>query len=295
MDRIFITGADSFTGRYLAEELKGFELHGLVRKACVLPHYHRLHVGDLGDPAGLERIVSQVAPRYVVHLAAISFVAHGDIDEIYCVNLLGTRHLLDALARTPARPEAVLLASSANVYGNAQCEIISEDTPPMPTNDYGVSKLAMEYAAALYKERLPIIIVRPFNYMGVGQSPSFLIPKIVDHFRRRAPVIELGNLDVARDFSDVRVVANIYRRLLQAPAAVGGTFNVCSGRAYRLDEVLRMAEEITGHAIAVQVNPAFVRQNEVKRLTGSRARLEAVIGAIENIPLHETIRWMLDA
>lgn len=296
MNRVLMTGADSFTGRHLARELRhaGYETHGVVRKTSTLPEYDGLHVGDLSDSDHLHQIIEAVQPRYVVHLAAISFVAHGDVDEIYRVNVLGTRRLLEALVKSASKPEAILLASSANVYGNS-VGCLSEEASPAPANDYAVSKLAMEYMAELYRERLPLIVTRPFNYTGVGQSFNFLLPKIVDHFRRRAPVMELGNLDVARDFSDVRVVAQVYRRLLETPSAIGGTFNVCSGKAHTLDEVVQMAKEITGHAIDVRVNPAFVRSNEVKRLLGSRARLEATIGPIEDIPLRETLQWMLTA
>ena len=177
--------------------------------------------------------------------------------------------------------------------------MLDETTPPAPANDYAVSKLAMEYVAKLYAERLPVVIARPFNYSGMGQAESFLLPKIVNHVRRRAPVIELGNLDVARDFSDVRNVVQIYRQLLEAPTAVGQTFNVCSGKAWSLNEVLGMVRKLSGHDFEVRVNPAFVRANEVKTLLGSRAKLDALSGAaalpVAEIPLHDTLRWMLEA
>ena len=105
----------------------------------------------------------------------------------------------------------------------------------------------------------------------------------------------LGNLDVARDFSDVRNVVQLYRRLLEAPAAVGQTLNVCSGQAWSLNDVLAMVREISGHDFEVRVNPAFVRQNEVKTLLGSRARLDAVVGEVPEIALRDTLRWMLEA
>ena len=126
---------------------------------------------------------------------------------------------------------------------------LDETTPPAPSNDYAVSKLAMEYMARLYESRLPIVITRPFNTIGVGQSDSFLIPKIISHTRKRATLIELGNLDVARDFSDVRIVVQLYQRLLDTPAAVGQTFNVCSGKAWTLNEVLAKVREKNSPAV----------------------------------------------
>ena len=300
MSKILVTGADGFTGRYLAAELQraGYEVHGLVHKPVALgkvPGVRALHVADLSDAARLAAVVNEVQPDKVAHLAAIAFVAHGDIEAIYRTNLVGTRHLLEALAQSNALLDAVLLASSANVYGNSVGGVLDENTPPAPANDYAVSKLAMEYAARLYVGRLPLIMARPFNYTGVGQAESFLIPKIVNHVRRRAPLIELGNLDVARDFSDVRNVVQLYRRLLEAPAAVGQTLNVCSGQAWSLNDVLAMVREISGHDFEVRVNPAFVRQNEVKTLLGSRARLDVVVGEVPEIALRDTLRWMLEA
>jgi GDP-6-deoxy-D-talose 4-dehydrogenase len=301
--KILITGADGFTGRYLAAKLNaaGYEVHGLVHKPVASPvaGVHTLHAADLADAAMLAKVVSAIQPHKVAHLAAIAFVAHGDVEAIYRTNLVGTRHLLEALAMSKAPLEAVLLASSANVYGNAVGGVLDENTPPTPANDYAVSKLAMEYAARLYSDRLPLIMARPFNYTGVGQAESFLIPKIVSHIRRRAPVIELGNLDVERDFSDVRNVVRAYSQLLEASSAVGQTFNVCSGKAWSLNEVLDMVREISGHDFEVRVNPAFVRQNEVKTLIGSRARLDAVLGQasgpMPEIALRDTLRWMLKA
>lgn len=298
MKKVLITGANGFTGRYLVNALqaKGYEVHGLERQESAQPHCSQLHVADLDDEAGMLHIINRVQPDYVVHLAAISFVAHGEADEIYRVNLLGTRHLLAALRKATAKPNAVLLASSANIYGNAFSDTpLTEETLAAPANDYAVSKLAMEQMARLYQDQLPLVVVRPFNYTGVGQAPSFLLPKIVAQFKQRAAVLELGNLDVARDFSDVRVVVEVYRRLLESPAAVGGTFNMCSGKAITLEEVLRMAREISGHEIEVRVNPAFVRENEVKRLVGSKERLESVIGPVVDIPLQQTLQWMLEA
>lgn len=295
--RVLITGAEGFTGRYMAAELKslGHEVHGLVRHPCALSCCDQVYTADLNDAKALRVAVEAVQPQWVVHLAAVSFVPHGDVEDIYRTNLIGTRKLLQALADWSQRPEAVLLASSANVYGNAGVERIDEHVSLHPANDYAVSKLAMEYLAHMYGQRVPSIVARPFNYTGVGQSLSFLLPKMVDHFRRRAPFIELGNLDVARDFLDVRTVVGYYRRLLQTPAAVGGTFNISSGETWALGDLLQMARELSGHDIQVRINPVFVRDDEIKTLCGSPARLHALVGHLPGIELRDTLRWMLDA
>ncbi|MCE5232926.1 MAG: NAD-dependent epimerase/dehydratase family protein [Mizugakiibacter sp.] len=296
--RLLLTGSTGFTGRYVRAELEraGWHVTGLghAAQAPAQADAGELTV-DLLDRDAVARAVAGVRPDAVIHLAAIAFVAHGDVDAIYRCNVVGTRHLLEALAALPRAPRAVILASSANVYGNTTVEPIDEDTPPAPANDYAVSKLAMEYMARLWCGQLPITLVRPFNYTGVGQSPQFLIPKIVDHFRRRADTIELGNLQVWREFQDVRAVAECYRRLLEASPPPGSVFNLCSGQAWSLQEVLAMMESIAGYRIAVRVNPAFVRANEVRRLVGSNARLAGAIGALPAIPLQETLRWMYAA
>lgn len=296
--KVLITGAAGFTGHYLSDVLtaEGWQVHGMVghRPFGVSPSVAFWHEADLLDRSAVAAVVEAVQPSAVVHLAAISFVAHGDADLVYRTNVIGTRNLLEALklAALPAL-SGVLVASSANVYGNATDGQLSEHAPAAPVNDYAVSKIAMEYVCRLYQSDLPVVVVRPFNYTGIGQAESFLVPKIVAHFKRRASKIELGNLDVARDFSDVRDVALTYARLLQTPTSVGGTFNVCSGRAWSLREIIDALEALSGHALKVEVNPAFVRANEVKTLIGDRRQLESVIGPSSLIPFDQTLQWML--
>jgi nucleoside-diphosphate-sugar epimerase len=298
MTRTLVTGAAGFTGRYLTSLLagQGHDVHGVAHHAPDEPiaDASAVHLADLADHSAISRIVDEVRPQHVVHLAAIAFVGHDDIGEMYRANVVGTRQLLDALSELAEPPKSVLIASSANVYGNAREGVLDETLRPAPANDYGVSKVAVEYLGQIYGAKLPLITVRPFNYTGRGQSTNFLIPKIVAHARQRAPVIELGNLDVARDFSDVRTVVDAYARLLDAPHAIGGTFNICSGRAVSLSEILEMVSGIAGHRFEVRVNPDLVRANEVRTLSGSAAMLESVIGNLGGIPLDETLRWMLE-
>jgi nucleoside-diphosphate-sugar epimerase len=298
MANILVTGVDGFTGRYLAPVLcaAGHVVHGLVQQVPTerVDGVKAMHVAELSSAAEVSAAVRSALPDGVVHLAGISFVA-SDAELMYRVNLLGTRNLLEALVAAPSPPRAVILASSANVYGNTAAGQLDESMWPAPANDYAVSKLAMEHVAALYAERLPITICRPFNYTGVGQSEAFLLPKIVAHVRRGATRIELGNVDVARDFSDVREVAAIYAQLLETPAAIGATLNICSGQAFTLREILQLVEEISGRHLEIRVNPEFVRRNEVKILLGDRTRLDAILpGPSRRITLRDTLRWMIE-
>ena len=293
-----ITGADGFTGKYLSKLLvgQGHEVCGLVREVADADEYATRYLAcDLLDEGSLTMALEQVQPDHIVHLAAVSFVGHGNAEDIYRTNVVGTRNLLQAASKLKLPLEAILIASSANVYGNQTGGVLTEGHSPLPANDYAVSKIAMEYVSKIYADRLPIITTRPFNYTGVGQSLNFLIPKIVDHVRRRADHIQLGNLDIARDFSDVRAIAAAYMGLLDARAAIGETYNICSGRAYSLRDVVTMALQISGHSMELHVTPAFVRNNEVKILSGSRARLDRLLPGLPNPPLAETLRWMIEA
>ncbi|MFO1412582.1 MAG: NAD-dependent epimerase/dehydratase family protein [Burkholderiales bacterium] len=295
--RVLVTGAAGFTGRHLTRALaaRGCTVVGLVEQAGEpVPDGVTPLVADLNDAAGLAAAVAHAAPDQVVHLAAISFPGHADAAAIYRVNLEGTLALLQALAAGGFGAQGVLLPSTATVYAAAGAPL-TEDAPVQPPSHYAVSKLAMEHMARLFAARLPIVTVRPFNYTGPGQREPFLVPKIVRHFAQRADVIELGNVDVERDFLDVRVVVDAYCRLLDTPAAVGGTFNVCSGRAVAVRSLVTRLSAITGHAMAIRVNPAFVRAGEPARITGSAARLVAAIGPLRDVPLADTLTAMLEA
>ena len=287
-----VTGHHGFTGNYVVAALEraGYVVAGLTDAPLDLDAASV----DLLDREAVARAVTAASPDVVIHLAAIAFVAHGDAEAMYRTNVVGTRNLLEALASLRVAPSSVLLASSANVYGNNDAELLDENVPPRPANDYAVSKLAMEYMARLWMDRLPIVLARPFNYTGVGQSENFLLPKIVAHFRRGDRVIELGNIEVARDFSDVRFVAQTYVRLLDV-VPDGDVVNLSSGVSVSLKQVIAMMGRIAGYDIEVRVNPAFVRGNEVARLTGDHSRLKGLIGELHMPPLEETLRWMYEA
>ncbi|KAB7765819.1 NAD-dependent epimerase/dehydratase family protein [Xanthomonas maliensis] len=288
-----VTGVDGFTGPYMAEELqrRGYRVHGLRRSGGSTADVTAV---DLLDRPRLGEVVERIRPEIVVHLAGISHVAHQDISAIYQTNVVGTRNLLDALSQLKQAPSSVLIASSAHVYGPSSHTLLTEQSPMAPFNDYAVSKVAAEYVAQLYMDRLPIVLTRPFNYIGIGQAPSFFVSKLVDHARRGELVVRLGNLDVERDFTDVRDLVACYG-LLIARKLGGETVNICSGRSTSLRAVIELVENISGVSFQIQSDAEFMRINEVNRLAGSNEHLLALTGEVSFRPLRDTLEWMLSA
>jgi GDP-6-deoxy-D-talose 4-dehydrogenase len=279
---MLVTGADGFTGVHFVKQATeaGYEVFQFN--------------ADLTNPIAVQSQVNAANPDVVVHLAAISFVGHDKASAFYDVNVIGTLNLLDALLKLAKPLTRVLLASSANVYGNCEQSPITETQAPAPLNHYAMSKLAMEHLAMTYADRLPLFFVRPFNYTGLGQVEAFVIPKIVSHFKKRTKTIELGNLMVEREYNDVRMVTEAYLKLLDK-ATAGQTYNICSGKTYTLHQIMGVLTELTEHQMRVDVNPAFVRANELHRLCGDASKLHKTIGAHDSIGLEETLRWMLES
>ncbi|VVE35140.1 GDP-mannose 4,6-dehydratase [Pandoraea cepalis] len=286
--RVFVTGLSGFTGSYLRERFAadGWEVRGTGREVA-----DGVMTCDLFEKSRMTEILSAFRPDYVVHLAAIAFVGHGAPDAFYNVNVLGTEALFEAIVAADVQPRKVLVASSANIYGNATILPINEKTPPAPTNHYAISKFAMELMLRNWFDRLPIIVARPFNYTGFGQSESFLVPKIVSAFSRGDRALKLGNLDVARDFSDVRYVVDAYARLLSADIA-GETVNICSGKAYSLRDVVAAAEAASGRSIVIESEQHLRRAGEVSVLYGTPERLAQLIGDLSPVGLDALVRNM---
>lgn len=278
--RLFVTGGAGFTGVHLIEGASacGWEVKSLE--------------GNLEEIAQLEQQIADFSPSAVVHLAAISAVTHTDLSEIYRVNVIGTENLLKAISKTKQPIKKIVLASSAAVYGNSTGGLLTENLPPMPVSHYGISKLAMEFVAATFYDRLPIVIARPFNYTGVGHDERFVVPKIVGHFLRKSAVIELGDLQVEREFNDVRFVIEQYLALLDS-GHPGEIYNVCSGRPVKLQSVIDVLVQMTGLRPDIRLNSAFVRDNEVRLLAGSPVKMNGLMSRANQYSLEETIKWMI--
>jgi len=292
-NKVLITGIDSFTGMHLSSylEKEGYRVYGTVLKEG---DGLKTFTCNITCKQECIDVISYVKPDYVIHLAGIAFVGHDDNEAFYNVNTLGTQNILDALIKTDCKIRKIILASSATVYGDQRSEVLNESMCPMPTNHYGMSKLVMEHLARNYFKKLPILIVRPFNYTGIGQSEHFLVPKIVSHFKQKALRIELGNLYVEREFNDVVFTCNVYARLLGSEV-ISEVVNLCSGTAISLMQILEIMHSLSGHTIDIEVNQIFVRDNEIKRLIGSTKKLENIIGKVEPIALIQTLSNMYES
>lgn len=286
MTRILITGHDGFTGNHLWQHLErlGHELLAFQLNGSNI---------DLRDADQVEKALLTLRPDKIIHLAAISSVDHTDVKQLYDVNLWGTRNLLEAATKLGPSLDRIIIASSANIYGN-QAGKLTETSSIRPANDYAVSKAAAEMLACTYKNRLPIVIVRPFNYIGVHQSTRFVVAKIIDHLRAGKPRVILGNLDVARDFSDVRDICYFYEKLISHPETVGEIYNLCSGRAIYLVDILNTACGLAGYQIEVAQDIELMRDNEIKSLYGDPAKINALIGPYKRYGLSESLGWMLN-
>jgi nucleoside-diphosphate-sugar epimerase len=277
--KVLITGMNGFTGAYVAATLKNhsFNCFGLD---C-----------DLLDVQKVNNRVTSLGPDYVIHLAGKSFSAELDVASIYSSNVNGTLNLLDALIKLKTLPKKVIIASSASIYGDSKRSPIKESMIPKPINHYGCSKLSMEYMVEKYLDRLPILIARPFNYTGIGHSKKFLIPKIVNAYKDKLSSIELGNINVYREFNDVRDISLIYAKLITS-SCLNGPINICSGRSISISEIIEHMNEISSSNMNVLTKERFMRENEIDNLTGSNEKLKASIQFDFKHSIKDTLHWM---
>ncbi|WP_395059845.1 GDP-mannose 4,6-dehydratase [Flavobacterium sp.] len=287
--KVFITGINGFTGIYLSKYFadKNFEVFGLANhNESKNPN---IYICDLLEKEKLNAIIKEIQPNIVIHLAAISFVGHKNLSEMYDVNVLGTQNLLEAIKNEAKNSiRKVILASSATVYGNQSETILSENLSPNPINHYGISKLAMEFTAKTYFDTLPIIITRPFNYTAPEQNINFVIPKITKAFKEKASILELGNINVYREYNSINFICECYYKL-----AISNFYseivNLCSGKTHSLNEIINICTKISKHNLEIKINPDFVRSNEIYKLSGSPEKLYGMISLTNDYSIEDTL------
>jgi GDP-4-dehydro-6-deoxy-D-mannose reductase len=289
--RALITGGKGFVGQWLAAHLKdaGDDVTVIDIET------------DISDGPALRKAVTDAAPEAIYHLAAMTHVGESweNPSQVLKVNVLGTAELL-AAARALPRPPIVLVVSSAEVYGvvsPAQLPL-GEDTPTAPATPYAASKLAAE-AIALQAWRgygQQVIVVRPFNHIGPGQSPNFAVPalakRIVEARKTGAGSLRVGTLSTRRDFTDVRDVVVAYR-LLILQGIPGTIYNVCSGRDVAISDVADQLLELAHAGLELVIDPELVRPVDVPVLRGDAGRLRAATGWSPSIPLATTLADVL--
>jgi nucleoside-diphosphate-sugar epimerase len=290
--RVLITGIDSFTGKHLSTYLKnlGYDIYG----TSYLTEKKDIYRCDIRKKEEILSVLNGVEPNFIIHMAGISFPAYGNNTDFYEINTIGTINLLDAIIASKQHPQKIILVSSATVYGNQGLEVLDESLCPTLANHYGASKYTMESLAQNYFSKLNLIITRPFNYTGHGQADHFLIPKIVKHFKEKRKSIELGNIDVSREFNGILYVCEVYAKLLKSHH-ISKVVNLASNRGIKLLEVIEMMQEIAGYTIEVKINPKFVRKDEIKTLTGSNKKLFELIGKVEQRDFELTLKDMFEA
>ena len=305
-----ITGAGGFVGSHLCAYLlrhTDWQMVGTVYPAPVesQPPETRLRLtyADLRDPEGVRALVDQVQPDYVFHLAAQAFVPASLADPWDTLenNIRAQLNLLEAV-RNSGREARVLVIGSNEEYGAPRPEELpqTEESPLRPNNPYAVSKVAQDMLGLQYylAYGMPVVRVRPFNHTGPGQSSRFVAPAFASQIARieaglQEPVMRVGNLEAARDFSDVRdIVRGYYLAVTQGEP--GEVYNLASGRAHSIEGLLKTLLSFTDVEIKVETDPARYRPVDVPEVYGSAAKFHRKTGWEPEIPFEQTLHDTLD-
>ena len=250
---------------------------------------------DVTDRAAVEKAIKATRPARIFHLAGAPSVETSFANAVphLRINVLGTQYLLDAVQRA-GRPCRVLVVTSAQVYGMSD-DPIDEDGTLLPQSPYGLTKLAQDRLclSAAQADRLNVIVARPFNHIGPRQGPGFAVPGFARQIARMelglaAPVIKVGNLDTRRDITDVRDVVDAYVRIMNGGRA-GAVYNVCSGRAWRIGDLLEELLQLSTVPISTETDATKFRPIDVPVVQGDSSRLRTELDWAPSIPVEQTL------
>jgi GDP-4-dehydro-6-deoxy-D-mannose reductase len=300
--RVLITGGTGFVGAHLIKFLKSRASHIAVLAFGASSSSEpgvQYYAVDIRNADGVRSVVHDFSPQQIYHLAGISAVdlSWSDPRLSYEVNVFGAHNLFDAAMSLPSPPK-ILNISTSQVYA-ASSEILTEESSVGPDNPYAASKAMAELLLVQYRKAVVggIITARSFNHTGAGQPPNFALPSIAKQFAEiecslRPSKLTLGNIDVKRDFSDVRDVVRAYWMLLQS-GRTGEVYNVCSGCAVSLAHIIKRFETISGINVSIEIDSDRVRSNEVMRICGDPRKIQTEIGWYRQVPLEKTIEDLL--
>jgi len=305
--RALITGIGGFVGRHLLNHLheRGDDVTGLGRPTDLsgLQSSIRISPLDLSDREGVERFVREVQPEAVYHLAAQSSPAASLVDPWGTIgnNLLAQINLFEALLSAGLRPR-VLVVGSRDEYGPVQPEDVPthENVPLRPATPYAVSKVGQDVMGFQYfaQHQLPVIRVRPFNHTGPGHDARFVIPSFARQLAEieagvREPVLRVGNLDVARDFTDARDMVRAYRLALVA-GVPGDVYNLGRGRSVRIADTVDELIGLCRIGVQTRVDPGLLRSSDVPRQEADTRKFTTLTGWQPRIPWHTTLTDTLE-
>ena len=288
-NKVLIFGIDSFTGFYLKQKLISEKFDVIGTSLSKESEYFC----DITSKRNCINIIKKVQPNYLINLAGVSFVPNSDLEKIYKVNLLGPLNIMESLVQTNVHPLNILFASSAQLYSYSDGEMTNENSDTCSVNHYSNSKVAMENILDFYKKDFNVNILRPFNYTGLGQKENFIVPKIVSHFKNKKEKIYLGDIDVSRDFSDVRDVVDAYFRVMKYSSS-SESFNICSGKSIYINDLLEMVANITNHSLEIIQDESFKRKNLIKHLLGDNSKLKSIGWSPCFTDFNDTLKWMIN-
>jgi len=292
--RALITGVNGFVGPHLRKHLldKGFEAFGIDISSGELVDY----IVDLLDNQAIHDIMSKIKPNFIFHLAAQSSVklSFSDPELTMKVNVQGTKNLLDAV-KANAPNARVLIVGSADVYGTPKKVPVTEDSGLNPVSPYGKSRLEQEKLALSYG--LNLIISRSFTHTGPGQKPIFVCSdfakQIAEIENGKEAVINAGNIDVKRDFTDVRDIVRAYLLALEK-CSFNEVYNICSGNIYLIRKILDILLGLTDKQIQVKGDLTKFRKNEILLMEGDNSKFVEETGWKSVIPMEKTLKDLLD-
>lgn len=307
--RILITGVTGFAGGYLASHLaqnKSAELFGADIHPRILPELKdrvALFVGDLQSPEYVTDTLKQVRPDAIYHLAGQPFVptAWSNPWQTIQLNVLPQLNLIKGLIELEMNPR-FLSVTSGKMYGLVSDELIplKEETPFQPDNPYDLSKVTQDLMAQQYflSHQLNIIRARPFNHIGPRQTSRFVAAAFAEQIARveaglSEPVIRVGNLAVARDFSDVQDIVRAYRLLVEK-GRPGEAYNIGSGRAVEVQHILDVLLSLSDTEIKIEPDPSRMRPVDQPVSYGDNTKIKTETGWQPEIPLEESLRNILD-